>query len=366
MGIPFVDLKAQYFTIKDQIDQVVSDVIGSTQFIGGKRLDDFEANFASYVDGKYAVGTSSGTSALHTAFTALDIGKGDEVITASNTFIATAEAISHTGATPVFVDVVDDSLLIDPAKVEAAITQRTKAIVPVHLYGQSADMNAINDIAARHSLIVVADAAQAHGATLDGSRKALHGKATCFSFYPGKNLGAYGEGGMVVTDDADLVERMKRLRNHGSKDKYTHVEVGYNYRLDTMQASILDVKLRHLDTWNASRHSRAERYDAAFAGGPVWPVGEAPGRRSVYHLYVIRTENRDRLLDEMGKRGIGVGIHYPLPLHLQAAYAHLGMRPGDCPVAEKAAGEILSLPMYAELSDDMVDEVVAAVNEIVG
>jgi dTDP-4-amino-4,6-dideoxygalactose transaminase len=225
-------------------------------------------------------------------------------------------------------------------------------------------MKAINEIASRHSLIVVSDAAQAHGATLDGSRRALHGKATCFSFYPGKNLGAYGEGGMVVTDDPEIVERMKRLRNHGSADKYTHVEVGYNYRLDTMQASILDVKLKHLDEWNEARRNNAKRYDEAFAGGPVRPVGEVLGRRSVYHLYVVRTPRRDELLDEMGKRGIGVGIHYPVPLHLQKAYERLGGKPGMCPVAEKAAGEILSLPMYAELSDEMIDEVVAAANEI--
>jgi dTDP-4-amino-4,6-dideoxygalactose transaminase len=366
MGIPFVDLKAQYQTIKNQVDEAIFEVIDSTQFVGGKKLTVFEDNFARYVEASHAVGTSSGTSALHLALTALGIGTGDEVITATNTFIATTEAISLTGATPVLVDVDDTTLNIDPELAEAAITDRTKAIIPVHLFGQPADMDAIRDIAARHSVKVVADAAQAHGASLNGSRKAILGDVSCFSFYPGKNLGAYGDGGIVVTDDGDLAAKMRRLGNHARFDKFSHHEEGFNYRLDTMQAAVLDVKLRYLDEWNERRRSRANRYHDAFRAGPVLPVGEIQGRYHVYHLYVVRTPERDRLLDGLAERGIGAGIHYPVPLHLQPAYKRLGMSKGSLPVAEKATAEIVSLPMFAELSDGMVDEVVAAVNEILG
>lgn len=366
MGIPFVDLKTQYKSIKGQIDKAIFEVIESTQFVGGKKLAAFEQNFAQYVDAQHAVGTSSGTSALHLALTALGVGRGDEVITATNTFIATTEAISLTGATPVLVDAEDDTLNIDPEKVEAAVTDRTKVIIPVHLYGQSADMDAIRDIAARHSIKIVADAAQAHGANLNGSRKAILGDVSSFSFYPGKNLGAYGDGGIVVTDDGELAEKMRCLGNHGRFGKFNHNEEGFNYRLDGIQAAILDVKLGHLDGWNEGRRSRAKRYHEAFEGGPVRPVGEVPGRYHVYHLYVVRTPERDRLLKGLAERGIGAGIHYPVPLHLQGAYERLGLTKGMFPVAEKAAGEIVSLPIYAELEDDMVDEVVAAVNEILG
>ena len=364
MGIPFVDLKAQYRTIKDEINQAIFEVLESTHFVGGARLEAFEMRFAEYMESKHAVGTSSGTSALHLALSALGIGPGDEVITAANTFIATAEAISHTGASPVFVDVDGETLNIDPQSTEDAVTPRTKAIVPVHLYGQSADMDAMREVASRRSLKLVVDACQAHGAEYKGSRKAICGDATCFSFYPGKNLGAYGDGGMIVTDDGDLADKMRRLGNHGRLDKYTHFAVGYNYRLDAIQAAILDVKLRHLDEWNDKRRSRAKRYDSAFGDGLVRPVRERPGLRHVYHLYVVRTKERERLLEELGKRGISAGIHYPVPLHLQAAYAHLGIERGTHPVAEAAADEIVSLPMYPELTDEMVDDVVGATREI--
>ena len=364
MGIPFVDLKAQYRTIKNEIDRAIFDVLESTYFVGGEKLDAFERHFAVYAESGHAVGTSSGTSALHLALHALGIGRGDEVITATNTFIATTEAISQTGANPVLVDVDDKTLTIDPEKIEAAITRRTKAIIPVHLYGQSADMDAIRDIAARHSLKVIVDACQAHGAKFNGSRKAILGDVTCYSFYPGKNLGAYGDGGMIVTDDGDLAERMRSLGNHGRLDRYTHSAEGFNYRLDAIQAAILDVKLGHLDEWNEKRRSRAKRYERALGGGLVRPVGEVPGRYHVYHLYVVRTPHRDRLLDGLGKRGISAGIHYPVPLHLQVAYKHLGLGPGTFPVAEKAAAEIVSLPMYPELSDEMIDQVTGAAREI--
>jgi dTDP-4-amino-4,6-dideoxygalactose transaminase len=366
MGVPFVDLKAQYRTIKAEIDQAITEVLESTHFVGGAKLEAFERHFADYMESKHAVGTCSGTSALHLALTALGVGRGDEVITAANTFIATAEAISHTGATPVFVDVEEKTLNIDPDKARDAITPRTKAIVPVHLYGQSADMDAMRDIASRGSLKLVVDACQAHGARHKGSRKAICGDVTCFSFYPGKNLGAYGDGGMILTDDGELADKMRRLGNHGRLDKYTHFAAGYNYRLDAIQAAILDVKLRHLEEWNDKRRSRAKRYDAAFDGGLVRPVKEHPGRHHVYHLYVVRTRDRDRLLDELGKRGVSAGIHYPVPLHLQAAYEHLGIKRGAFPVSEKAADEIVSLPMYPELTDEMVDQVVGATRDILG
>ena len=364
MGIPFVDLKAQYKTIKNEIDEAVFGVIESTHFVGGEKLEAFERHFADYAESKHAVGTCSGTSALHLALTVLGVGRGDEVITAANTFIATAEAISHTGATPVFVDVDEKTLNIDPEKAERAITPRTKAIVPVHLYGQSADMDAMRDIASRHSLALVVDACQAHGAKYKGSRKAILGDATCFSFYPGKNLGAYGDGGMILTDDGDLADKMRRLGNHARLDRYTHFAAGYNYRLDALQAAILDVKLRHLDEWNDKRRSRAKRYDAAFADGVVRPVGEGAQRHHIYHLYVVRTKQRDRLLGELGTRGISAGIHYPVPLHLQQAYAHLGIKRGAFPVTEAAADEIVSLPMYPELSDEMIDQVARTTREI--
>jgi dTDP-4-amino-4,6-dideoxygalactose transaminase len=366
MGIPFVDLKAQYRTIKDEIDRAVSDVLESTAFVGGEKLERFEKNFAAYTGSKHAVGASSGTSALHLALHVLGIGRGDEVITATNTFIATTEAISQTGAAPVLVDVEDATLTLDPNKVEAAVTPRTKAIIPVHLYGQCADMEAIRAIARRHSLKIIVDACQAHGAKLGGKREDILGDVTCYSFYPGKNLGAYGDGGAVVTDDYDLAEKMRSVGNHGRLDRYTHSAEGFNYRLDALQAAILDVKLRHLDEWNEKRRSRARLYDAAFANGPVHPVKEAQGRYHVYHLYVVRTPQRDRLLEGLAKRGISAGIHYPVPLHLQIAYKHMGLGVGTYPAAERAAGEIASLPMYPELTDDMVGEVVQATREILG
>lgn len=364
MHIPFVDLRAQYAGIKSEIDEAIADVIERCAFIGGSGVARFEENFADYCNAEFAVGTSSGTSALHLAFIGVGIEPGDEIITACNTFIATTEAITHAGATPVLVDVIDDTQLIDPEKVEAAITPKTKAIVPVHLYGQPADMAAINDIAQRHGLKVVADAAQAHGSDINGDRKGPLGDATTFSFYPGKNLGAYGDAGMVVTDDPKMAEEMRVLANHGRTDKYLHFVEGYNYRLDGIQAVVLDVKLRHIEAWTERRRSRARLYDAAFDGS-VRHVVEGAGNRHVYHLYVIRCENRDRVMEQLGERGIATGVHYPVPLHLQGAYERLGYKKGDMPVVEKAADEIISLPMFAELADEMVDEVAQAVKEIV-
>jgi len=366
MSIPFVDLKAQYRTIKTEIDEAIAGVVESCWFVGGEGVQRFEENFAAYCGAKNGVGCSSGTSAIHLALVGLGIGPGDEVITPCNTFIATGEAITHSGAKPVFVDVEESTQLIDVTAVESAITPKTRAIVPVHLFGQPVDMAAIRDIAARHGLKVVVDAAQAHGSDIDGDRGEILGDATTFSFYPGKNLGAYGDAGMVVTDDAELADKMRRLSDHGRQDKHLHFAEGWNYRLDAIQAAVLDVKLRHLDSWTDSRRSRSARYNAAFERiDRIRPVVEMPGHRHVYHLYVVRVEDRDALGTALRERGIASGIHYPVPLHLQPAYQYLGHKKGDFPAAEMCAREIISLPMFAELTDEMVDEVAAAVIEFV-
>lgn len=359
MRIPFVDLKAQYASIKPEIDAAIGGVIETCRFIGGKT---FEENFAAYTGAGYGVGASSGTAAIHLALVALGIHDG-EVITACNTFIATGEAITHAGARPVFVDVQEDTQLIDPERIEEAITPRTRAIIPVHLYGQPADMDAIRAIADRHGLKVIADAAQAHGASIDGDRHKILGDMATFSFYPGKNLGAYGDAGMVVTDDQELADRMRALSDHGRQDKYLHFAEGWNYRLDGIQAAILDAKLRHLDEWTERRRSRAARYNGHFTDGVARPIVELPGRRSVYHLYVVRCRDRDGLRAALEEKGIASGIHYPVPLHLQPAYAYLGLSRGAFPCAERVTEEIVSLPMYPELTDEMVDEVAAAVRD---
>jgi len=366
MSIPFLDLKAQYSTIKPEIDAAIAEVVESCWFVGGPRVKSFGENFAAYCGAKHAVGSSSGTSAIHLALVALGIGPGDEVITACNTFIATAEAITHSGARPVFVDVIDDTQLIDIDKIEAAITPKTKAIVPVHLFGQPVDVDAVYAIANKHGLKIVADAAQAHGSDINGDRTKILGDATTFSFYPGKNLGAYGDGGMVVTDDAEAVDRMRMLADHGSPKKYNHIAEGWNYRLDAIQAAVLDVKLKYLDKWTDMRRSRAARYDAAFNGVEgVSPVVVTPGNRHVYHLYIIRVADRDKLGEALKERGIAWGIHYPGPLHLQQAYEYLGYGKGSFPIGELCANEIISLPMFPELTDEQVDEVAAAVIELI-
>lgn len=360
MPVPFLDLKAQYASIKSEIDAAIAGVVESCHFIGGETVRGFESRFAAYSGAAHGVGSSSGTSAVHLALLGAGVQRGDEVITACNTFIATTEAITHAGATPVLVDVDEDTQLIDPERVEAAITPRTRAIVPVHLYGQPADMDAIRDIARRHDLKVVADSAQAHGAAIDGDRKRILGDTTSFSFYPGKNLGAYGDAGLVATDDEEAATLIRTLGDHGSREKYHHTHEGWNYRLDAIQAAVLDVKLKHLDRWTELRRAHAARYDRAFAGTDVRPLSCATGRTHVYHLYVVRVRDRDRVIARLKESGIGAGIHYPIPLHRQPAYAHLNLGPGSFPVAEKVVAEIVSLPMYAELTDAMVDEVAAA------
>ncbi|MFQ3581504.1 MAG: DegT/DnrJ/EryC1/StrS family aminotransferase [Chloracidobacterium sp.] len=361
MQIPFVDLQAQYQALKTELDAAVLRVMGQCNFILGKEVADFEQAFAEYVGAPYAVGVASGLDALKLVLEALGIGSGDEVIVPAHTFIASALAVSAVGARPVLVDVDEASFNLDPALIEAAITPRTKAIMPVHLYGQPADLSPLLDIAQRHGLRVVEDASQAHGARYQGRRVGGFGDAGCFSFYPGKNLGAYGDAGGLVTNDAGLAERVRYLRNYGQEVKYKHVVKGYNLRLDTMQAAILSVKLRHLDDWNARRAAHAAAYTHALEGVGDLRLPRVVTGDHVFHLYVIRTKHRDALQAHLTERGVATVIHYPVPIHLQAAYADLGYRRGSFPVTERLADEILSLPIYAELTAEQQAHVINAV-----
>ena len=352
--IPLVDLKAQYNLLKPEIDQALERVMSNTSFILGNEVADFEEAFATFCNTQAAIGTSSGTSALHLALLACGVGPGDEVITTPLTFIATTETISHAGARPVFVDIDRRSYNLDPNQIESAITERTKAIVPVHLYGQPADMAPILEIAQKYSLRVIEDAAQAHGAEYNGKRAGSMGDAGCFSFYPGKNLGAYGDGGMVVTNNADIVQRVRLLRNHGRKDKYEHLVEGFGYRLDALQAAILNVKLNYLELWTECRRQHAELYTGLLNGSSIPTPLESEDVRHVYHLYVIEVENRDEVQQQLKAKGIATGVHYPIPLHLQPAYRYLGYQAGAFPYAEAASQKILSLPMFPELTEEQI------------
>ena len=358
MKVPFVDLNSQYKEIKADIDESIDGILKESAFIGGEEHRLFGEEFAKYCKAAACVSVGNGTDALYLSLRALGIGKGDEVVTVAHTFIATAEAITRTGAKLVFVDIQEDTMLISTEALEAAVTSRTKAIIAVHLYGQPCDMDEIQKIASRHHLAVIEDAAQAHGATWKGRRVGTFGDAGCFSFYPGKNLGAYGDGGAVVGQDHDFIRQVSMLANHGRKEKYIHAMEGVNSRLDGLQAAILRVKLRHLDLWNRQRRHVASRYMAGLEGSDVMPPGVRAGADPVWHLFVVRTEDRDRLQTRLKERGITTGIHYPIPLHLQPAYEYLGLKKGELPVSERAAERILSLPMYPELKDDMVDFVV--------
>ncbi len=364
--IPLVDLKAQYAALRGDIDAAIARVIANTSFIMGPEVRAFEEAFAAYCQADHAVGVSSGTAAIELTLRALGIGPGDEVITTPFTFIATAEAISATGATPVFADIDPATYNLAPNAVEAAITPATRALLPVHLYGQPADMPALAAIAERHGLFLIEDAAQAHGAELDGRRVGSLGQAACFSFYPGKNLGAYGDGGAVTTNDALLAARLRKLRDHGRSSKYVHDELGYGHRLDALQAAILAAKLPHLDAANTARRRLAARYQELLAETdltlPSAPEGVAP----VWHLFVVRTMRRDGLMASLRQQGIETGIHYPLPLHLQPAYRWLGAESGAFPVAEAAAQQVLSLPLFPEMTDQQQDRVAAALLEHVG
>ena len=354
-NVPFVDLGTQYRAIASEIDHAISKVIQDADFILGREVRLFEEEFAEFCDASHAVGVDSGTSALELALRAFDIGPGDEVITAANSFIASALGISHAGAKPVLVDVDPYTYTLDVTALERAITRRTKAIIPVHLYGHPAHMGPIRQLADKHGLVVIEDACQAHGALYKGKRAGSLGHAAAFSFYPGKNLGAYGDGGMVVTKDRKIANRLEMLRNYGQKEKYKHLFRGYNRRLDTMQAAILRVKLKYLEKWNAARRWNAKLYQKHLEGSGVVVPGEAGGAESVWHLYVIRTERRDALKDHLVSMGINANIHYPIPIHLQSAYQDLGYKRGDFPVTEAYADRILSLPMYAELTDRQIE-----------
>lgn len=362
-NVPFVDLGAQNRTIETEIKQAISKVIQETDFILGRDVHLFEKEFAAFCDAHYAIGVDSGTSALELALRAFDIGPGDEVITAANSFIASALGISHAGAKPVLVDVDPCTYTLDVTAIERAITRRTKAIIPVHLYGHPAHMDPILALADKHGLVVIEDACQAHGARYKGKRVGSLGHAAAFSFYPGKNLGAYGDGGMVVTNDRKVAKRLEMLRNYGQKEKYKHLFRGYNRRLDTIQAAILRVKLKYLEKWNAARRWNATLYQKHLEGSGIVVPGEAGGAEAVWHLYVVRTEQRDALKEHLAGKGISVGIHYPVPIHLQPAYEDLGHKRGDFPVTEAYADRILSLPMYAELTSGQIEHVSSAIAE---
>jgi dTDP-4-amino-4,6-dideoxygalactose transaminase len=364
--ISFVDLQAQYAALRPELEAAVRRVMERADFILGEEVERFEEEFARYCEGKHAVGVGSGLDALVLALRAYGIGPGDEVITAANTFIATALAISAVGARPVLVDVDPQTYNLDPRALAAAITSRTRAVVPVHLYGQPAEMNAIVQTARRHNLLVLEDAAQAHGARYHGRRAGSLGDAAAFSFYPGKNLGAYGDGGMVVTNDAAVAEKIRYLRNYGQRVKYYHVVRGTNSRLDTMQAAILRVKLRRLDDWNAARRRHAETYARLLAGLPVALPHTQPECEHVFHLFVVQVAERDRMQKALAERGIATGIHYPVPIHLQEAYRDLGYPKGSFPVTEAAAERVLSLPMFAELTSEQIAAVAQAVRHAAG
>jgi dTDP-4-amino-4,6-dideoxygalactose transaminase len=357
MKIPFVDLQAQYRSIAGEIDAAIHQVMERGDFILGEQVRLFEEDFARFIGTTNAIGVGSGLAALELAFRAYGIGPGLEVITAANTFVATVLAILAVGARPVLVDVDPVTYNMDIAAVEAAITPRTRAIVPVHLYGQPADMQPLAAIAAKHDLIVIEDAAQAHGATYAGRRAGSWGHAAAFSFYPGKNLGAYGDGGMVVTSDGAIAGKIQRLRNYGQRVKYEHTEIGTNSRLDTLQAAILRVKLSRLDQWNAARSDHAAAYHARLAGAACVLPQTAPKRTHIFHIYAIQVDHRSQTQEFLASQGVATGIHYPIPIHMQESCACLGYHRGDFPVTERVASRILSLPMYPELTPDQQEYV---------
>jgi dTDP-4-amino-4,6-dideoxygalactose transaminase len=358
MNVPFLNLRLDHDPIREELRTVIDAVIDSSAFAGGKYVEKFEQEFAAFCGAKYCSGLGNGTDALWFALLALGVGPGDEVITVPSTFMATAEAISYCGATPVFVDIDDKTYTMDPARLQRAITPRTKAIVPVHLFGQMADMDPIMDIARRQELFVVEDACQAHDAEYKGRKAGTIGDVGCFSFYPGKNLGALGEAGATITNNADLKQSIDTLRDHGQAKKYHHSMIGWNGRMDGIQGAALSIKLRHLAAWNQQRRAHAQRYDQLLA-----PLEEitlpvtAPDRSHVYHLYAVRVTRRDELMAYLAQKGIACGIHYPIPVHLQSAYRHLGLPRGAFPVAERCANEFVSLPMFPSLLPEQIDYV---------
>jgi len=382
MNIPFLDLKAQFREIEHEVLPMVKEAMENAAFIGGPQVSGFEAEFASFCESKYCVGVNSGTDALRFALLAAGVGPGDAVITVPHTFIATTEAISQVGAKPVFVDIDPKTYNMDPKKLEdylskrfkgnasglqpsaSSIEPRPKAVLPVHIYGQPADMDAIAAVAKKHNLLVIEDACQAHGALYKGKKAGSMGVAGCFSFYPGKNLGAYGEGGAVVTQSEDMANKIRMIRDHGQAKKYFHDMEGYNGRLDAIQAGVLRIKLRRLETWNEARRRNAKHYNELLSPvkGVTVPL-EANGSRHVYHLYVILVDDRDGLQKYLNDKGIGTGLHYPVPLHLQKAYSHNGHKEGEFPVTESVAKRLLSLPMFPELTKAQIEYVAQSIKE---
>src|SRR5579871_1263205 len=355
--VPYLDLKAQYQSIKPEIDAAISRVLDSCQFVLGSEVAAFEQDFAAYSGTTQCIALNSGTSALHLALLAGNIGPGDEVITVPFTFVASVAAVLYAGAKPVLVDIDPRSFTMDPTAIEAAITPRTKAILPVHLYGQAADMDPIMEIARRHGLVVIEDAAQAHGARYKGRPVGSIGDMACFSFYPGKNLGAYGEGGAVTTSNPEYANTIRMLRDWGQDRKYHHLLRGYNYRMEGFQGAILRVKLRHLDKWTEARRAVVKHYNQLLSDCDVETPMEMPWGRHVYHVYTLRSEDRDGLQAALQAEGIQTGIHYPVPVHLQTAYSDLGYGPGAMPESEKAASEVISLPLYPEMTEAQIEAV---------
>lgn len=362
-AVPYLDLPAQMRSIRGEIDAAIARTLDQCSFCLGPDVAQFEREFAEFCGAPHCIGVNSGTSALHIALLLLGIGPGDEVITTPNTFVATSWAISYVGARPVYVDIDDATFNLDPKRVERAITPRTRAIMPVHLYGHPVDLDPLLEICRRHNLPLVEDAAQAHAAKYKGRRVGTFGAVAGFSFYPGKNLGAYGEGGALVTNDAAFASRARALREHGSTRRYYHDEIGFNYRMEGLQGAILKVKLPHLEAWTRERRRVAHRYNQVLAETPLQLPREASYAQSAWHLYVVRHPRRDELKKHLETNHVGCALHYPLPLHLQKAYAHLGYKAGDFPVAEKAARECLSLPIYAELTEAQIQRVAEVIQE---
>lgn len=364
LQVPFLDLKSQYASIRAEIKVAVDQVLDSGHFVGGEWVEKFEEEFARFLGVRYAIGVGSGTAALELALQAANVASGDEVIVPANTFFATAEAVSNVGARPVFADVDPTTFHLDVASVERVLTPRSRAVIPVHLYGRAMDLTQLEKLAASHNLQIIEDAAQAHGAERAGVKVAGSGRLTCFSYYPGKNLGAYGDAGAVTTNDRRQAETIRILRDHGSPVKYQHLVIGTNSRLDAIQAAVLSVKLHHLGEWNVLRREHAKAFAAALGSSGICPPQIPPDGEHVFHLFVVRAPKRDELREFLEARGIGSGIHYPVPLHLTPAYQDLGYPgKGTLPVAERLAGEILSLPMYAELSSSQIEYTIQALRE---
>jgi dTDP-4-amino-4,6-dideoxygalactose transaminase len=362
--VPYVDLRAQYRTVCSEVLSALEEICESTGFVQGAATSEFEAQFAAYCGVGHCVSLNSGTSALHLALRCLDVGPGDEVVTVSMTFIATAWAISYVGGKPVFVDIDPVRRTMDPEKLEAAITSRTKAIIPVHLYGMPAEMDRIVAIAERHGLPVIEDAAQAHGAKYRGKRVGQFSRIACFSFYPSKNLGAYGEGGALITNDASVAQRARSLRDHAQSQKYLHGEIGYNYRMDSFQGAVLSIKLKLLDEWNTARINCARHYAELLKNSSYKLPADVSDSECVWHCYVIETPERDRVRSALQEVGIQTAIHYPVPIHLQKAYAQLGYRSGDLPVTEALCEHCLSLPIYPELSKEKITRVASVLLDL--